>query len=137
MAESANQEGPNIMRIRLKYVSAWTDRKTGIFYAFFRRRGYPHVRLPGLIGSPEFMAAYHAALRGEQSAGAIAEMAARTGPGTINATVGQYLGSNAFMQFGDSTRALRRSILKRFCKLVGELPIAPLNRVPLPIPKSE
>jgi integrase len=58
----------------------------------------------------------------------IAEMTVRSGPGTINAVVAQYLDSNAFMQFGDSTRALRRSILKKLCGLVGDKPIAPLNR---------
>jgi hypothetical protein len=101
----------------MKYVRSWLDKKTGRTYAFFRRRGYSSVRLPGLIGSPEFMAAYHAALRGEQPAAAVAEMTARTGPGTINAAVALYLDSNAFMQFGKSTRALRRSILKKFCEL--------------------
>jgi integrase len=84
--------------------------------------------LPGSIGSTEFLAAYHACLRGEQPAPAAADMKARTGPGTINAAVALYLGSNAFRQFGDSTRALRRSILKNFCALVGDKPLAPLDR---------
>jgi integrase len=116
------------MRIRMKYVRSWIDRKTGRTYAFFRRRGYPSARLPGSIGSAEFLAAYHACLRGEHSAPAIAEMKARSGPGTINAAVALYLDSNAFMQFGKSTRALRRSILKKFCELVGDKPLALLNR---------
>jgi len=106
----------------MKYVRSWIDRKTGRTYAFFRRRGYPSVRLPGLIGSAEFLAAYHACLRGEHPAPAIAEMKARSGPGTINAAVALYLDSNAFMQFGKSTRALRRSILKKFCGFVGDKP---------------
>jgi integrase len=116
------------MRIRMRYVRSWIDRKTGRTYAFFRRRGYPSARLPGSIGSAEFLAAYHACLRGEHPAPAIAEMKARSGPGTINAAVAQYLDSNTFMRFGDSTRALRRSILKQFCRLVGDKPIAPLDR---------
>jgi hypothetical protein len=81
----------------MKYVRSWIDRKTGRTYAFFRRRGYASARLPGSIGSAEFLAAYHACLRGEHPAPAIAEMTARTGPGTINAAVALYLDSNAFM----------------------------------------
>jgi hypothetical protein len=50
----------------LKYVDAFLNRKTGRTYAFFRRRGQ-RIVLPGLIGSPEFMSGYHAALRGEQA----------------------------------------------------------------------
>jgi hypothetical protein len=39
-----------------------TQGKHGIYY-YFRRRNYPIVRLPGEPGSPEFIAAYKAALR--------------------------------------------------------------------------
>jgi integrase len=111
----------------MKYVQHWVDRKTGIAYARFRRPGYPKVMLPGSIGSVEFLAAYHACLRGEQPAPAAAEMKARSGPGTINAAVALYLDSNAFMQFGKSTRALRRTILKKFCGLVGDKALALLD----------
>ena len=48
-------------RIRLKYVQAWVDRE-GRAHHYFRRRGFPRVRLPGLPGSADFMAAYQAAL---------------------------------------------------------------------------
>jgi integrase len=111
----------------MKYVDAFLNRRSGRTYAFFRRRGQ-RIPLPGLIGSPEFMLAYHAALRGEQPAQVVAAVTARTGPGTINAAVAQYLDSNAFMQLGESTRALRRSILKKFCGLVGDKPITLLDR---------
>ena len=116
------------MRIRLRFVRTWIDKKTGRTYAFFRRRGYPSVRLPGSIGSAEFLAAYHACLRGKQPVPAIAALTGRTGPGTINAAVAQYLDSNAFMQLGEGTRALRRSILKKFCELVGDKPLVLLDR---------
>jgi len=48
-----------------RYVQAFVDRETGLGYYYFRRRGSPRVRLPGLPWSPEFMAAYQRAL--EQS----------------------------------------------------------------------
>src|SRR5262249_62116164 len=44
---------------RLKFVQAWADRD-GRAHFYFRRAGYPRVRLPGLIGPAEFMAAYQA-----------------------------------------------------------------------------
>jgi len=52
--------------LRLKYVQAFVDRKTGGVFRYFRRPGFPHVRLPGLPGSAEFMDAYQAALAGAQ-----------------------------------------------------------------------
>ena len=48
--------------MRLRYVQAFVDRKTGVAFHYFRRRGFPRVRLPGLPGSREFMAAYQDAL---------------------------------------------------------------------------
>jgi hypothetical protein len=50
-----------------KYVQAWMDRD-GRAHHYFRRRGYPRVRLPGLPWSPSFMAAYEAALEGPRTA---------------------------------------------------------------------
>jgi len=44
----------------LKYVESF--RSASGIYHYFRRRGSPHIRLPGLVGSAEFMAAYAAAL---------------------------------------------------------------------------
>jgi hypothetical protein len=52
-------------RIRLRYVHEYVEPKTGKAYRYFRRRGYPVIRLPGLPGSLEFMEAYGTALRGE------------------------------------------------------------------------
>ena len=40
-----------------KYVQGWVDRE-GWAHCYFRRAGYPRVRLPGLPWSPPFMAAY-------------------------------------------------------------------------------
>ena len=53
-------------RLRLKFVQAWVDRE-GRVHRYFRRPGYPRVRLPGLPGSAEFNRAYEAALEGRRS----------------------------------------------------------------------
>lgn len=41
--------------MRLKFVQSFVDKRSGAVFSYFRRRGYPHVRLPGLPGSREFM----------------------------------------------------------------------------------
>jgi hypothetical protein len=45
----------------IKHVVEDTDRH-GNVRIYFRRKGHPKVRLPGPVGSPEFEAAYAAAL---------------------------------------------------------------------------
>ena len=74
------------------------------------------------------MAGYHACLRGEPPAQAVAETTARTGPGTINAAVAQYLESGTFAQLGEATCKRRLSTLRKLCTVVGDLPLAPLDR---------
>jgi hypothetical protein len=44
-----------------RYVHAWIDRK-GPRHQYFRRKGYPRVRLPGLPGSAEFERVYNETL---------------------------------------------------------------------------
>src|SRR5580704_2496046 len=48
-------------KLRLKYVNEYLDRH-GKIRRYFRRPGCRSVKLPGLPGSIEFMAAYQAAL---------------------------------------------------------------------------
>ena len=57
-----------MVKIRLRYVIEDTDRH-GNPRLYFRRKGQPKVRLPGLPGSDEFMAAYKAALRANPPVG--------------------------------------------------------------------
>jgi hypothetical protein len=106
--------------IRLKYVQAFVDRKTGAVFRYFRRPGFPRVRLPGLPGSPEFNRAYEDAL-----AGAPAEIGVkRTKPGTVNAAIAGYYQSLEWRSLSAGTQAHRRSILERFRAAHGDKPIA-------------
>ena len=57
-----------MVKIRLRYVVEDTDRH-GNPRLYFCRKGQPKVRLPGLPGSDEFMAAYEAALRANPPVG--------------------------------------------------------------------
>jgi hypothetical protein len=85
-------------RIKLRFVQAWVDKRDGgaVVRHYFRRRGAKRVPLPGLPGSPEFMAAYQEALAGQPSAKTGAG-ASRTKAGSIRALVVAYFSSPAFL----------------------------------------
>ena len=105
-------------RIRLKFVQAWVDRE-GRVHRYFRRPGYPRIRLPGLPGSAEFMAAYQDALEGP----ALAIGAKRSKPGSVSAAVAAYYGSLEFRSLAAGTQKMRRNILERFRAAHGDKPM--------------
>jgi integrase len=106
--------------IRLRYIKAWVDKKTGKAYWRFRRRGFKEVTLPGMPGSRDFMNAYHAALEQPQ-----AEIGAkRTRSGTVNAAIIGYYQSLAFRDLAPGTQAMRRAIMERFRADHGDRTIA-------------
>jgi hypothetical protein len=65
------------VEFKMKFIQHWTDEHRRKRYRF-RRKGYLRVELPvnSDPSSPEFQAAYHAALRGEQPGQALATIAA-------------------------------------------------------------
>jgi integrase len=107
-------------RIRLKYIQRWVDRE-GRSHHYFRRPGYPRVRLPGMPGSSEFMECYQQALKlAPQPIGT-----KRSKPGSIAAAVAAYFDST--LHFGSKAKAtqiLERSILQNLRDQYGEHPIA-------------
>src|SRR5215831_15430422 len=103
-----------------KYVQAWVDHEGRAHY-YFRRRGFPRVRLPGLPWSPSFMAAYEGALTGQRTAVG----AGRIKPGSVAAVVAAYLDSQAFFASKSAgTQRMRRGILERFRAAHGDMPFA-------------
>jgi integrase len=92
-------------RLRLPYIHEYRD-KDGRLRRYVRRRGLPRVRLPGLPGSPEFMAAYQAAI-----AGAAPEKRAHAGAGTMKALVIDYYRSAAFANLRPNSRRVYRIAL--------------------------
>jgi integrase len=83
---------------------------------YFRRAGFKQVPLPGLPWSPEFMAAYEAAMRGS-TAPPVEIGASRTVVGTVNAIVVQYLDcstTSPFKTLAPETQRTRRNILENF-----------------------
>lgn len=94
----------------LKYVQQFVDRH-GHPRFYFRRPGYKRTALPGLPGSPEFMAAYQAAHDGVTAPKA--EIGAtRTVAGTMHWLISGYLSSPPFKALAPETQRTRRNILE-------------------------
>ena len=116
--------GSRVMRRLPKFVHGFIDRH-GKPRFYFRRPGFKRTALRGLPWSPEFMAAYEAAL----AAAAHVEIgASRTVAGTVNAVVIGYFGSAAFHNLAPASQRQYRSIMERFRREHGEKRIAMLER---------
>jgi integrase len=108
-----------VMR-QFRYLQSFVDRKTGTVFHYFRRAGFPRVRLPGLPGSHEFNDAYAAAL--DQPNAPIG--LSRSKSGSVAAAVAAYFVSPQFNELATGTKAARRAVLQRFRDEHGELSIA-------------
>jgi len=113
--------------IRLRYVHQWVDTRNGGAHAryYFRRDGR-RIPLPGLPGSPEFMAAYTAALAMQLPRPMIG--ASRTEAGSLGALIVSYLSSPDFLSRKPATQTTYRNILERFRRDHGDKPVALLTR---------
>jgi integrase len=123
VARSLGKGDEAVTRIRLKYVQAWVDRE-GRVHRYFRRPGFPRVRLPGLPGSAEFMNAYQEALGSAPEPVGVK----RNKPGSLSAAIAGYYGSQAFRSLTGGTPRMRRAILERFRDEHGDKPIALLPK---------
>ena len=112
---TATKKSDRGLRLRLKFIQAWVD-QDGRAQQYFRRAGFPRVRLPGLPGSPEFNRAYEAA-RGSASEPV---GASRSKPGSVAAAIASYLGSSAFKHLAPDTQAVRRAVLEAFKREHGD-----------------
>ena len=106
-----------------KYVNGFVDRH-GRAHHYFRRPGRKSVRLPGLPGSPEFMAAYNAALTG----GVVHDVethveigASRTIDGTVNALVAAYLDCSSRGPIVDASAAAQGKLAQTGSKRPGKV----------------
>src|SRR5262245_34161680 len=116
--------GPPVMRRQPKFVHGFIDRH-GKPRFYFRRPGFKRIALPGLPWSPDFMAAYEAAMAG---APRLDLGAARSKAGTVAAAVAGYFGSAAFATGAETTRRTRRQILEKFRAEHGDKGIATLGK---------
>jgi integrase len=115
--------GPRVMRHLPKYVQGFIDRH-GRPRFYFRRPGIKRMPLPGLPWSPAFMEAYETALAGQS----LQIGSARTKPGTIRALAVSYFNSLEFRSLKESSQAIYRNIIERFCIEHGDKHVALLKR---------
>jgi integrase len=113
-----------VTSIRLKFVKAYVDRH-GRARHYFRKPGCKPVPLPGLVGSPEFMAAYGEALANTPR---VEIAATRTRAGSIDAMVVGYLGSAAFAHLASASQKKYRQIFEGLRRDYGRLGVASLER---------
>lgn len=92
-----------------KYCQGFVDRH-GKARWYFRRPGYPRLPLPGLPWTPEFMAAYEAASKGEK----VAVGKDKSPPGSLSALIVSYYSTSDFKGLGESTKTTYRGIIERF-----------------------
>lgn len=117
------------MRMRLKYLRTWVDRKTGLAYARFERKSKGiSIKLPRPDGSRDFYSAYFAALNGGTPSPTEPGMigASRNTPGSVRAALAQYLVSDkigGFLCLSEGTRRQRRNVIERFREAHGDKPL--------------
>ena len=90
---------------------------------YLRRAGYKRVPLPGLPWSPEFMAAYEAAMAGQK----IVPGKDRIKPGSVSDLIVLYYQTAAFTRLSVATQTTYRGILERFREDYGNQPVARLE----------
>ena len=103
-----------------KYLHSYDDRH-GKTRRYFRRPGCPRIPLPGEIGSPEFIAAYAHALRGERP------QVEGTQARTMEALVTAFLASPRFTRLRPDSQRSYRAIMDRLRKEHGTKGVATLE----------
>ena len=114
-----------MMRKPPRFTHGYVDRH-GRPRWYLRRRGWPNFPLPGLPWSPEFMAAYEAALNGQERRVEIG--ASRTKAGSVSALIVKFYRSAEWAGLASSTQTTYRGILERFRSEHGDKPVALLQR---------
>jgi integrase len=111
----------------IKHVVEDTDRH-GNVRIYFRRKGHPKVRLPGPVGSPEFEAAYAAALEGKVARVSVPGGASkRRRNGSLGWLLGQYYASPEFNKLTVRSQRVRRQTIEPWAIKGGDRPFADLT----------
>jgi integrase len=116
--------------LRLKYVNSYRDRHGRVRY-YFRRPGSIGVKLPGLPGSAEFMAAYQDALA---SIAPPPPSPAHVGSGSVAAVVAAFYRSAEFANLKPSSQKTYRIALEPIVeahghRLVRDMPQAAARKI--------
>jgi integrase len=115
-------------KVKMKYLDGFFD-KLGRRRWRLRRKGHKNVELPvnGDVNSPEFLACYFAALRGQRPSEAVAAIPINGKTGMVATAITEFLNSTTFKADADTTQALRRPKLESVSRLVGHLPLAQMD----------
>ncbi|MFC3227383.1 tyrosine-type recombinase/integrase [Marinibaculum pumilum] len=119
-------EAPGV-KVKLRYLLPDIDRH-GNPRLYVRVPGRKRVRIRETPGTPEFLAAYQAAIAGTAgTADARPAQKPPAAPQTLRWLVERYLQSTDFLQLGERTRYVRRGILDRITEAKGDKPYARLE----------
>ena len=111
------------MRRPPKYCHHKQDRHGGAGFWYFERRGFARVRLQGLPWSPEFMAAYEAAMNGKP----LPVGAKNVQFGSMADLIARYYASAAFRGLERSTQQVYRRIIEGIRERHGDKVVAELE----------
>lgn len=113
--------------VRLKHIDRFRDRH-GRWRHYFRHRRGGRICLPGKPGSPEFMAAYQAAL--ERQSVEAKPKDRRADSGTFNRLVRDYFASPDFLRLAPSTQRAYRGVIERLMldDKIGHRKVAEMQR---------
>ncbi len=111
----------------LPYVHTFRDRHNKTRH-YFRRSGFKRIKLPGLYASPEFMAAYTAALGGE-IAPKIEPGASLVVKGSVGALVAAWYQGADYKSYKNQTKVTYRGIAEAFRKEHGHRLVADMTPV--------
>jgi integrase/recombinase XerD len=109
-----------VVRIKLRHVVEDVDRH-GNVRLYVRMPGRPKLRLRGLPGTEEFMAAYQDAIASQPGQPRQAPEAAR---GSFRRLCISYFASSPYAQLDPMTQKWERRALERVCELNGDKPVA-------------
>lgn len=110
---------------RLPYLQHERTRH-GLFKWFVRKDRGKRIRIKGEYGSPEFMAAYHAAVAGVELPSAPDKR--RAAAGTLKWLVDQWHASADWAQSSPATRKQRENILLHVLEKSGNVPFTAINK---------
>ena len=112
MADMPRRRKPYVQREKTRH---------GKYVWYFRRGPGPRVRLPGEYESPEWLAAYEAALGGNAAPAVVSS-------GTFRWLVERYKASAKFAGLAPDTQKFRTGILDRVVKTAGDLKLGQITR---------
>jgi site-specific recombinase XerD len=108
----------------LKYVYRYRDRH-GKWRQYLRRPGCKSIPLPGAWGSPEFMAAYQAAIN---TTATLSPKVSVANAGTMRALAIDYFKSVEYSNLSLSSQQTYRRVIETVCRRVGDRPVKDMPR---------